>query len=372
MNSKYLYREHVYALIMAGGGGTRLWPVSRDAHPKQFLNLFGEDTLIQITGRRLNKFLPWEKIYVSTATPDYAKRIKQLLPDVPSENIIIEPIRRDSGPAHGLGACYIYKKDPEAVIINAASDHLVTPEKNYRDTMYAACNIAWNKKVLLAIGIKPTYPHTGMGHMKMGKKVTSVESRPVYKLMRFVEKPPLPLAKRYTSSGKYYWNANHYVWRADSFLAALETHAPEIYGGLSKVLESIGTKQEKEVLATEFEAMPKISVDYAVSEKAKNFQMMVADYSWTDIGDWNEVWKNSEKDEAGNVVVDGTGNGDLIELNATDTYVYKNGRTVALIDVDNLVVIDTKDALLICNRSRSQRVKEVVEFLKKENRKELL
>jgi mannose-1-phosphate guanylyltransferase len=371
--TSYTYRKHIYGLIMAGGGGTRLWPLSRDESPKQFLRMFGGQTLIEITANRLHRFLPWEKIFVSTATPEYAKKIRVLLPHIPKSNVIVEPVRRDSGPAHGLGAIHIYKSDPEAVIINAASDHLISPEKNYERTMYAACNVAFSSKALVAVGIKPLYPHIGMGHLKIGKKRSVVEGRTIYIRERHVEKPALALAKKYTASGKYYWNANHYVWRADVFLDSIKKYAPDIHSGLMKIADVIGTKLEKKVLVKEFDKMPKISVDYAVSEKESNFLMMIADYNWSDIGDWNEVWKNLPKDESGSVVIgeDHT-DSELISIDTSDALIHKSGRTIAVIDVDNIVIVDTKDALLVCSKSKAQSVKQIVEYLKEKKRKDLL
>jgi mannose-1-phosphate guanylyltransferase len=366
------YEKHLYALIMAGGGGTRLWPLSREHSPKQFLKLFGKDSLIEITAKRIRHILPWDRIFVSTATDEYAKEIRRLLPDIPKENIIVEPVRRDSAPAHGLGAIHILAKDPEAVIINAASDHFIHPEKNYKRTMLAACEAAYNGDWLVAIGITPTYPHTGMGHLKIGKKWAIVGHRQVYELDKFVEKPALPLAKRFTSSGNYYWNANHYVWRADSYVNALKKHATEIYTGLMEIAQFIGRKHYDDVLKREYKKMPKISVDYAVSEKAKNFLMLIADYSFTDIGDWNEVWKNLSKDESGNVVIDSHHGSEIINIDTSDTLIHNNGRLVAVIDVDNIIIVDTKDALLICSKSKSQKVKQIVEQLKKEGKDSLL
>lgn len=373
MTTSLIYKKHLYGLIMAGGGGTRLWPLSREDTPKQFLKLFGGKTLIEITAFRLNRFLPWERIYISTATYLYAQEIKRLLPNIPDNNIIVEPIRRDSGPAHGLGALYIYKKDKEAVIINAASDHLINPEKNYEKTMYAAANVAFNFKALVAIGIKPLYPHTGMGHLKIGYKRGVVEGRNVYVREKHVEKPPLELAKKYTANGNYYWNANHYVWRADVFLKSLADNAPEIYRCLMRISDALGTDLESKVLEEEFAKMPKISVDYAVSEKEKNFLMLVADYNWTDVGDWNEVWKELSKDESGNVVLnDYENNTEFINIDTADTLIYRNDRTVAVVGIDNVVIVDTKDALLVCSKSKAQNVKQIVEYLKDKNRNDLL
>ncbi len=367
------YKDHMYALIMAGGGGTRLWPISREKTPKQFLPIVGKQSLFEITAHRISKLLPWEKIYVSTATDAYVKDILALCPDIPRENIIVEPVRRDSGPAHTLGALYIFKKDPQAVIINAASDHLVNPEKNYRGTMDTAAKVAYNGDYLVTVGIKPEYPHTGMGHMKRGHKLEMVDGRTVYKLDKFVEKPELSLAKRFTKSGKYFWNANMYVWRADIFLKAVKEFAPDIYKVLNRIAKDLGTTQIKTTLAEEYPKMPKISVDYAVSEKANNVVMLTADFGWTDIGDWNELWKNLPKDEAGNVIFETLeGGGQLINIDTSDALIHTNGRMVAVIDVDNIVVVDTKDALLICSKSKAQKVKQIVETLKGEGKNDLL
>jgi mannose-1-phosphate guanylyltransferase len=367
------YKSHIFALILAGGGGTRLWPKSLEKSPKQFLKLFKKKSLIEITAERLNKFLPWERIFVVTTTRPYGEEIRRLLPRLPKENIIVEPVRKDSAPAHGIGALYISKIDPEAVIINAASDHLVSPTTSYIKTMHSACRYAFSGDRLVAVGVKPAYPHTGMGHLRRGKKLEVVNGRNVYKLDQFVEKPPLELAKRYTASGHYFWNANMYVWRADTFLKSLKLHAPKIGSGMATIAEAIGTGSEKEVIAREYNKFPKISVDYAVSEKAKNFFMLVADYNWTDIGDWNEVWKNLPKDSMGNVIIDGDEpGGEVMNIDTSDALVHTDGRLIAIIDVDNVVVVDTKDALLICNKSRAQNVKKIVEELKARKKFELV
>lgn len=367
------YKDHLYALILAGGGGTRLWPRSLEKSPKQFLKLFGGKTLMEITGERLSKMLPWEKIYVVTTTNEYGDQIKKLLPKIPAENVIVEPERKDSAAAHTLGAIYILNKDSNAVIINAASDHFVTPQLNYENTMFAASKYSYENNCLMAIGIKPLYPHIGLGHLKKGDKVAESEGRYVFKRDEHVEKPPLELAKKYTESGEYFWNANHYVWRADTFLNEVETYAPKLFSGMMRIKEHFGKSDEKEVLASEYSKFEKISVDYAISEKTKNFFMILADYNWTDIGDWNEVWKNLPKDAGGNVIISGDEKGgEVINIDTTDALIQTDGRLIAVIDVDNVVIVDTKDALLVMSKSHSQDVKKIVERLKEEKRTELL
>ncbi|HKB88268.1 MAG TPA: sugar phosphate nucleotidyltransferase [Patescibacteria group bacterium] len=371
--SKDNYKKHLYALILAGGGGTRLWPKSLEKTPKQFLKIFGGKTLTEITGERLSKMLPWEKIFVVTTTKSYGDKIKELLPKIPKENVLVEPERKDSAAAHALGATFILNKDPDAVIINAASDHFVSPQLNYEKTMFAASKYAFENKCLMSIGIKPLYPHTGMGHLKKGEKVDVSEGRFVFKLDKFVEKPPIELAKKFTDSGEYFWNANHYVWRADAFLSAIEKYAPILSKGMKDIANHIGKPTLSETMMREYKKFEKISVDYAVSEKANNFFMILADYNWTDIGDWNEVWKNLPKDSQGNVIISGEEEGgEVVNIDTTDALIHTDGRLVAVIDVDNLVIVDTKEALLVMSKSHAQDVKKIVEKLKAEKRTDLL
>jgi mannose-1-phosphate guanylyltransferase len=371
------YKDHLYALILAGGGGTRLWPRSRNKTPKQFLKLFKNTTLTQITAKRFTKILPWNKIYCVTVSDEYKKEILREVPHFLSENILVEPARRDTGPAHGLGAAYLYNLDPEAVIITEAADRLVKPVSRYLSVLKAAAKTAYDNHLMVTVGVEPRYPHVGYGHIKKGKKWGTVgRDIKFYKLDKFVEKPPLNLAKRYTSSGNYFWNAGQFVWRADDLLAALQKHAPKIEKHLKNIMDTWKTKtkkDDKKVIDREYKSMSKISIDYAVAEKAKNFLVVAADFFWTDIGDWKEVWENLSKDELGNVIIDGDEKGGSVyNIDTSDALIHTNGRPIAVIDVDNVVVVDTKDALLVCSKSKAQNVKKIVNKLKQEGRKELL
>lgn len=367
------YKDHLYALIVAGGGGTRLWPLSRNAFPKQFLKLFEDQTLVQITANRFSKILPWAKIFVVTVSDVYKEEIIKEVPQMPSGNIIVEPARRNTAPAHALGALYIYKKDPEAVILNESADHLVDPVSRYLKVMKVAASAAYTGDWLVAVGMKPTYPNVGYGYMKKGPKWGVVEGKTVFKLDKFTEKPSIAVAKRFLASGEYFWNGNQYVWRADSFLNSIKNHAPDISRRLEEIDKAIGTDKEKHVILAAYDKMPEISVDYAVSEKADNFLLVTADYYWTDIGDWKEVWENRKKDDYGNVIMDGQEKGGrVINMDTSDALIHTDGRLIAVIDVDNVVVIDTKEILLVCSKSRAQNVKKIVEQLKEEKEKELL
>lgn len=367
------FKDHLYALILAGGGGTRLWPLSRNDTPKQFLKLFENKTLTQITVSRLEKILPLERIFIVTVSEDYKKEILNEIPSFLAENIIVEPARRETGPAHALGAIHIYKKDPEAVIITEAADRLVKPLTLYLNTLLAAAEVAYNEKILVAMGIEPRYPHPGLGHIKKGAKHKTFNETEFYVLDKFVEKPPLEVAKEYTDSGDYLWNAGQYVWRADTLLASYEKNAPDIYSILKNIEPHVFQKDEADLLKSEYEKMPSIAVDYAISEKEKNFLVVAADFYWTDIGDWKEVWGNLPKDSRGNVIISGSSkNSEVINIDSTDSLIHTDGRVIAIVDVDNIVVVDTENALLITTKSRAQSVKKVVERLKEEKRTDLL
>jgi mannose-1-phosphate guanylyltransferase len=363
----------LYALILAGGGGTRLWPVSRNNTPKQFLKLFNNETLTQITVARLQKILSLDRIFIVTVSEAYKDEILKEIPKFHKENIIVEPARRETGPAHGLGAIHIYAKDPDALIITEAADRIVRPLPLYLDTLLDAASVAYSKKILIAMGIEPRYPHTGLGHLKKGKKHEKVRGTDFFALDKFVEKPPLELAKKYTESGDYLWNAGQYVWRADTLLTSFEKNAPDIYKILKAIEPHVFHKDAGHILKEQYEKMPSISVDYAISEKEKNFLVAAADFYWTDIGDWKEVWGNLPKDSGGNVIISTTGGGgEVINIDSTDALIHTDGRVIAAVDVDNLIIIDTKDALLVTTKSRAQSVKKVVERLREEKRTDLL
>lgn len=366
------YKDHLWVVILAGGGGTRLWPLSRKKNPKQFIKLFGTHTILQDTARRLNKIVPWNRIWIVTTNPLYGREIARELPRIDRDHILVEPIARSTAIAHGLAALYIQKIDPEAVILNESADHMVSPVGKYLRTFLLAAEVAFKTKSLVAVCIKPAYPHVGMGYIKIGKLQHKINGRSVFKVEKFVEKPPLELARKFTESGLYYWNANLYVWRADAILNSLTVHSPKIGHGLSLIGEHIGEENEREVIAKVYKNIPTISIDYAVAEREKNFLSAVADFSWSDVGDWKVVWELSQKDKNGNVSIKIGKKGEWREINTQNSLVQTERLLITTIGIKDIIIVETKDALLVADKNEVEKVKEMINLLKEEHQEEFL
>lgn len=347
-------QKHTYVLILAGGGGTRLWPMSREESPKQFLKIFSGQSLFEMTLDRALKITNVKHIFVSTATK-YADYIQENFKKIPAENIISEPQRRDTALALGLAAAIVYKKDPEAVIVNLPCDHLITPVTNFVSDVTKAVKHAQENK-FVTIGIKPKFAHTGMGHIKVSGQVGE----------KFVEKPDMQTAQKYTSSGDYLWNAGIYIWKAKLLLDLLKKYAPKTYAYLPKVAESLGTGRENEALKLAFQMSPTISIDYAVSEKMQNFVCLKASFNWSDIGDWSEVKDHLPHDALGNVILGNRGSGDYIGVDSKNNLLVLDKQLVTTVGIENLLVVDTPESLLICNITDDQAVKKIVEMLKEQ------
>ena len=344
----------MYVLILAGGGGTRLWPLSREHSPKQFLKIFDGKSLFQHTLERARRLVPASRIYISTAQK-YLSYVKKEAADIPDENIIGEPMRRDTALAQGLGALIIHQRDPRAIIINLASDHLISPVSKFVSDMQLAAKFAAQDK-FVTVGIRPRFPHTGMGHIQV-RGTTGV---------RFVEKPSLELAEEYTASGNYLWNANLYVWPAKLILDLLKKYSPKTTAFFPRIAAAIGTDSEKQVLQAAFQMAPTISIDYAVSEKIQNFVCIKASFTWSDIGDWSEVQDNLPADAMGNVILGTRGRGEHIGVNSRKNLLVLDKQLIVTVGVENMLIVDTPEAILICNVNDDQAVKQVHQILKEQ------
>ena len=355
--------EHTYAVILAGGGGTRLWPKSREKHPKQFLTLGAEHTLLRQAALRVAKMVDWDHLYVVTNISQLAD-VQKDLPEVPREHILCEPQKKETAMAMGLGALVIQERDPEAIVMNFASDHVVTNPEEFERVMKAVLEAASDQTKLLSVGITPTYPHTGLGYIKSGEKTREIDGLPVYEVDSFTEKPNLESAQQFLATGKNFWNANMYTWSVKAALNAFKNHAPKTFEALQSIRGAIGTDRFEDVLKKAYDQVDAISIDYAISEKAQNLQLIPGDFGWNDVGDWKVVYDLAEKDLDGNVSISEKG-GEMTFHDSRGNLVHAEGRLVALVGMEDTIVVDTGEIVLVMPKNRSQDVKKIVEQLKK-------
>lgn len=362
--------DHTFALILAGGGGTRLWPKSRNKTPKQFLKLVGDDTMMQISAGRINALIPWERIIVIT-NQLYKDEICKQLPQLPPENVIAEPDKRDTALAMLVGALFAKSKDPDAVVINCASDHVVTNGEEFTEVMRAASETAANNPYLVSVGVMPTRPATGFGYIKIGDTLQKVGNNlTLYQVDSFTEKPDKATAESFIATGKYFWNANMYVWGAKTLQDAFKKHMPSL-ADVTKDLEHMNSKDFHAALPAIYGNADAISIDYAISEKAENLVLIPGDFGWNDVGDWKVVYDLATPNLEGNVVL-GENQQNALAVDSSNNLIHTNGKLVALVGVNDMIIIDTEEILMIVPKNASQDVKKIVEKLKKENRKEYL
>lgn len=365
------YKDHLYALIICGGAGTRLWPRSRQKTPKQFLEKFyGEKTLFEQTVERAKLLTSPEKIFVVTVG-DYVDDVIKYGRDLLNRNIIAEPVGRNTAMAVGVGAAYIRKIDNQAVIMNFWSDAAIEDNQKFSKCLDSAVRCAHDKNRLIAVGLKPTFPHTGCGYLQTGEKLNE-GGVDFYKVNSFKEKPDLGTATEFLQKGNYYWNTGIYIWSAESLFTAFKKYSPAISVLLEKIYSSLGTEEESEVFRFCYEEAEAVSIDVAVSEKADNLFLITSDFKWSDIGDWKVAYDLKEKDEDGNIVETFGAGGEHLGFQTKNCLIETESKLVATIGISDLVIIETKDAILICRKDLSQDVKKIVVDLKERGRKDLL
>ncbi len=363
----------LHAVIPAGGSGTRLWPLSRAGHPKILLRLAsGGESLLQATVSRLAPLVPPERILVVTGEP-HANDVAEQLPALPAANVLAEPSPRDSCAAIGLAAAAIARRDPDAVMGSFAADHLVRDQERFVETITAAVAGA-EQGWLMTVGMTPTRPETGFGYLHCGDEING---GPVRAVRQFKEKPTRDVAVKFVDSGEYLWNASMFVWRVDAFLAELARQQPELHDGVVRIAEAWEGPDRSAVLSEVWPTLPKIAVDYAVMEDAAargRVATVPADFGWADVGDFRNLGELLDADEQGNVVVPAAGAAPEPVLSDTSGSVVaaEDGRLVALLGLEDVIVIDTPGALLVCARDRAQDVKQLVDELKAAGRTEYL
>ena len=346
-----------YAVIMAGGIGSRFWPRSRKATPKQFLNVFGDATLIQNTIARLQGIVPPERCFIVTHER-YTEQVKRQLPAVPEENILAEPVSRNTAPCIAYAAVKLMSIDPDATMIVLPADHLIEDVRTYHNVLSVAIEKAQQDDALVTIGITPTHPETGYGYIQFEGTVSDGGEHQAHPVKTFAEKPNLATAQRFLESGDFLWNSGMFIWKASTILDQMAQHLPEAHEAFQPLQDALGTESEAEVLLHSFQSCPRISIDYGVMERAGSVFVVPGSFGWNDVGDWLAVYGLSEKNEHGNAT-----KGNVIMQDSKGCYVQGNDRLVALVGMTDAIVVDTKDAVLVCNKESAQKVKHVVDYL---------
>jgi mannose-1-phosphate guanylyltransferase len=352
-------RLDVVVVIMAGGAGTRFWPLSTEERPKQFLDLFGDRTLLQKSFDRVSSLVPPERILVLTNAA-FVSIVKEQLPHVPVENIIGEPTRRDTAAAVALAAVLCRRRFGNPVIATLTADHLIEPVDLFQETLLSAARRAANDNALYTFGIEPTYPATGYGYLERGLQIADDDGIEHFHLVRFKEKPDLETARQYVESGRFYWNSGMFVWTADAILKEIETHLPNHAKALFDAVAFDKTPQWNHALKAAFESLHAVSIDFAVMEKAQNVCCVASKFSWRDVGGWLALRSYLPEDETGNYC-----RGKTLTLDATDNLVFCEDPedTTVLIGVKDLVIVRAGPLTLITHKDRAEDLKKLVQTM---------
>jgi len=358
--------DHYYAVIMAGGGGTRLWPLSRQSRPKQMLELNSSDSLFRTAFCRLQGLFACENILVVT-TQEQAGQLMAQCPEIPPENYLLEPLPRGTASVVGLAAVALQQRDPQAVMAVLTSDHHIANEKKFLKLLETAYEIA-RQSYLTTLGISPTYPATGYGYIQSGEKLGAFHGLEAYRVKRFKEKPTLEQAQAMLASGDHAWNSGMFVWQVKDILSEFERQMPALHLHLQTIAKAWDTPEKQSVLQATWPLLEVITIDYGIMEGAEKVAIIPAsELGWNDIGSWESIFEILPKDENGNISV----NGQPIFMDTHNTLIYSvsSARLAVAIGLEDLVIVDTGDVLLICKREQAQQVRQVVNQLKQTNPK---
>jgi len=358
--------EHFYALIMAGGTGTRLWPLSRENRPKQVLPLIGDRTMFQIAVERLAPLFRPERIFVVTGR-DQVNLLHAQESGIPEQNFVVEPMGRGTAPAIALSAIRLRQHDPAAVMAVLTADHYIADEAGFRRALLAAGKIA-QQGYLVTLGVTPDYASTGYGYIERGDSVESVDDVLAYAVVAFREKPSQEVAERFLADGRHSWNSGMFIWRVDRFLGELSHAMPEFFAQLEEIDRALGTPEEAGTLARVWPQVASQTVDYGVMEKARGVAVIPIDIGWSDVGSWASLLDILPDDESGNVVV----HAEHLSADSRNVLVHGRGRLVATVGLENIIVVDTDDVVLVCAKDRAEGVRQLVDRLKKDGRRNYL
>lgn len=351
-------KKSPYVVIMAGGSGERFWPVSRTKIPKQLLPIAGSRTMIQETVARVLPLAGKENILVITNCAQ-AQEVKRQLKMLPVTNIIAEPMGRDTAPCIAYAAAIVSKRDPDAVMVVMPADHVIRDEKKFRAILQDAARVAAEKSCLVTIGIKPTVPHTGYGYIRFGEPI-GTGTRTVFRQVRkFEEKPKIERAREFVSDGNYYWNSGIFVWKASVILEELKEYLPVLHRAAIAMSDAVGKKDGAERITRIFQKLDRISIDYGVMEKSRRVVATAGDFYWDDVGSWASYEKYRTKDAHGNVA-----EGDHVTADVRDSLIISKDGLVAALGMSNVIIVKTKDAVLVCPKERLEEVKHLVKKLK--------
>ncbi|WJH27530.1 sugar phosphate nucleotidyltransferase [Paenibacillus sp. CC-CFT742] len=357
---------NITCVIMAGGKGERFWPKSRTNLPKQFLNISGNKSMIQQSIARLEKLTDMSRIFIVT-NELYAELIKAQIPTLPSKNIIIEPIGRNTAPCIGLASVIIEDRFPDSTMIVIPSDHIIENEEGFVNILKTATEVAQDNGSLVTLGIQPTYPETGYGYIESSNQVMLINELPVNKVNKFVEKPDLATAQSYLEAGNFYWNSGIFVWKVETIRSYIQELMPEMHDILETMKTVLDSENCEEIIRSEFLKMPDQSIDYGIMEKVSNIYVIPCVFGWDDVGSWTALERINELDENGNVI-----RGNILNLDTKRCIIESNGKLIATLGIEDLIIVDTEDVTLICTKEKAQEVKLLLKELRMQKMEEYL
>lgn len=348
---------NLYAVIMAGGAGTRFWPLSRRRHPKQLLDLVGGASLIRQTVDRIRPRVPPERTIVVTGA-EHAEGLRAEIPEIPRENLLVEPVGRGTAAAIGLATVVVRARDAQASLAVLPSDHYIRDQDGFLKAVEAARDVASEGDYLLTLGMKPTAPETGYGYIRVGERLRVVRDHPVHRVDRFIEKPDRARAEAYVADGRYLWNGGMFVWRVDTILEAIRQHLPETFEGIAEIGLALSAGDFMEAVRRVYFRLPDVSIDTGVLEKAGNVLVLPTEVGWHDVGSWAALEDLLPRRDGDNV-----GIGEHVAVDTRGCIVYSPGKVVATVGVEDLVIVETEDALLVCRKDQVQELRRVIEAL---------
>jgi len=361
--------EKVYIVIMAGGGGTRFWPWSREKRPKQILPILSDRPMIWETVERVRPFAPAEKIFIVTARSQ-AKELHRQVPQIPPGNILMEPQGKNTAPCLCLAAVHIQKRDPEAVMVALPADHFIGNQRGFLRTLKAGARFAADQDFLITLGVRPTEPETGFGYIQEGTLLGKDGGIQIFKAKAFREKPAQKKAVAYLRRGDYFWNSGIFIWRITVFWEAMKKFLPAVYQAMMTFQPSLGTGRERRVLERVYSGIQPISVDYGIMERADNVAVMEAQFSWNDVGSWGALGKLWQRDKKGNAL--NKENKKILLIDSSGCLIRGEEKLIAVIGLQDLIVVEAGNALLVCPKERSQEVRRILEELRKKGWTEYL